>query len=108
MGVSRDLARRILHGRKGELVRAYHDGMEDQLNALGLVLNCVVLWNSRYMDRALDVLRAQDCPVRDEDAARLSSSVREHIGLDGHYSFHLPDLGSGHRPLRDPNTPNED
>jgi len=76
--------------------------MEDQLSSLGLVLNCVVLWNSRYMDRALDALRAQDCPVRDEDAARLSPFVREHIGLDGHYAFHLPDFGGGHRPLRDP------
>ncbi len=32
-----DLGRSIFHGRKGELVRAYLDGMEDQLSALGLV-----------------------------------------------------------------------
>ncbi|MEV6157833.1 hypothetical protein AB0L53_46600 [Nonomuraea sp. NPDC052129] len=25
--------------------------MEDQLGALGLVLNCVTLWNTFYMDR---------------------------------------------------------
>ncbi|MEU2042717.1 Tn3 family transposase [Nocardia niwae] len=60
------------------------------------------------MSRALDALRAQDYPVRDADAARLSPFVREHIGLDGHYSFHLPDLGGGHRPLRDPDTPYDD
>jgi hypothetical protein len=28
--------------------------------------------------------------------------------MEGHYSFHLPDLGSGHRPLRDPDAPDED
>ncbi|WP_212762268.1 AAA family ATPase, partial [Nocardia uniformis] len=33
------------------------------------------------------------CPVREEDAARLSAFIRAHIGLDGHYAFHLPDLG---------------
>ncbi|XOZ84124.1 Tn3 family transposase [Nocardia testacea] len=27
--------------------------MEDQLSSLGLVLNCVVLWNTVSMDRAL-------------------------------------------------------
>jgi hypothetical protein len=27
--------------------------------------------------------------------------VRRHLGIDGHYSFHLPDLGGAHRPLRD-------
>jgi len=38
-----DLARHVFHGRKGELHRAYHQGMEDQLGALGLVLNCITL-----------------------------------------------------------------
>ena len=31
-----DLARHVFHGRRGELHRAYHQGMEDQLGALGL------------------------------------------------------------------------
>jgi hypothetical protein len=39
--------------------------------------------------------------VLDEDVARLSAFMRRHIGIDGHYSFHLPDLGGTHRPLRD-------
>jgi TnpA family transposase len=42
-----DLARRIYHGKKGEMVRTYYEGMEDQLSSLGLVLNCTVLWTSR-------------------------------------------------------------
>ncbi|UGT67857.1 transposase [Nocardia gipuzkoensis] len=94
--------RRIFHGRKGEMTRTYYNGMEDQLEALGLVLNCVVLWNTVYMDRALSERRAQDYPVLDSDAARLSPFIRSHIGIDGHYGFHLPDLGGRHRPLRDP------
>ncbi|WP_327118915.1 Tn3 family transposase [Nocardia sp. NBC_01730] len=103
-----DLARRIYHGKKGEMVRSYYEGMEDQLSALGLVLNCLVLWNTVYSDRALEQLRAQDYPVREEDAARLSAFIRGHIGLDGHYAFHLPDLGGTHRPLRDPDAREED
>ena len=75
--------------------------MEDQLSALGLVLNCVVLWTTVYLDRALDQLRAQGYPVLDADVARLSAFIRDHIGIDGH-SFNLPDLGGTHRPLRDP------
>ena len=39
----------------------------------------------------------------DEDVARLSPFVREHLNVHGHYSFLLPDLGEGGiRPLRDP------
>ncbi len=97
-----DLARRVFHGKKGEVTKVYYDGMEDQLSALGLVLNCVVLWNTVYMDRALAELRAQSYPVLVQDVPRLSPFVRRHISIDGHYSFHLPDLGGSHRPLRDP------
>jgi hypothetical protein len=99
-----DLARQVLHGRKGDVAKTYFDGMEDQLGALGLVLNCVALWSSVYMDRALAALRAQGYPVLDEDVPRLSPLMRRHIGIDGHYSFHLPDLGGAHRSLGDPST----
>ncbi len=103
-----DLARQVFHGRKGEVARAYYDGMEDQLSALGFVLNAVVLWNSVYLDRALAALRKQGDPVLDDDVARLSPFVRRHIGIDGHYGFHLPDLHGAHRPLRDPHAPDDE
>jgi CheY-like chemotaxis protein len=51
------LARTVFHGRGGELRQAYREGQEDQLAALGLVLNAIVLWNTRYMGLALDELR---------------------------------------------------
>lgn len=89
------------------MTRAYYEGMEDQLSALGLVLNCIVLWNTVYLDRALTQLRDQGYPVLDEDVARLSAFMRRHIGVDGHYSFVLPDLSGAHRPLRDPQADDE-
>jgi TnpA family transposase len=46
------LARKMRHGDHGLLRERYREGMEDQLGALGLVLNCVVLWNTIYMDKA--------------------------------------------------------
>ncbi len=97
------LAGKIFHGKKGELYQRYHQGMEDQLGALGLILNCVVLWNTRYVNAALDALRAQGYPVLQEDVARLSPFIREHLNVVGKYSFLLPDLGEGGiRELRDP------
>ncbi len=103
------LASSIFHGKKGELYQRYYKGMEDQLGALGLVLNCVTLWNTFYIDAALDQLKAQGYPVRDEDVARLSPFVRAHINVNGTYSFSRPDLGpTGIRPLRDPDCGDED
>jgi hypothetical protein len=52
--------------------RAYHEGMEDQLGALGLVLNCITLWNTVYLDAAIEQLRATGYPVLDADVAQLS------------------------------------
>ena len=103
-----DLARHLFHGRRGELHRAYHDGMEDQLGALGLALNCITLWNTVYLDAALTQLRADGYQVLAGDVARLSPYMRRHISVHGHYSFHLPDLAGARRALRDPDAPDED
>ena len=37
---------KIFHGRKGQIYKRHHKGREDQFGALGLVLNCLVLWNT--------------------------------------------------------------
>jgi hypothetical protein len=65
-------------------------------------LNALVLFNTRYMDAAVTQLRADGFDVRDEDIARLSPFVRHHINMLGRYSFQLPDLPGGLRPLRAP------
>jgi len=95
------LARRIFHGQRGELRQRYREGQEDQLGALGLVLNAVVLWNTRYMDAALAALRASGYRVHEEDVARLSPLGFRHINFLGRYSFSYPEIGPL-RPLRDP------
>lgn len=98
------LARTIFHGRRGELRQRYREGQEDQLGALGLVVNLVVLWNTIYMDAALDQLRAEGLDVQPEDVARLSPLGPKHINMLGRYAFTLPDMvARGElRPLRDP------
>jgi len=41
-----DLARQICHGRDAELRQPYRQGEEEQLGALGLVVNAIVLYNT--------------------------------------------------------------
>jgi TnpA family transposase len=102
------LAKHLCHGKQGQLHQRYQHGMEEQLGALGLVLNCVTLWNTVYMDAALARLRTDGYPVADDDVARLSPFPRKHINVHGTYTFALPDLPGGMRALRDPNTAHED
>ena len=101
------LARKIFHGQRGELRQRYREGQEDQLGALGLVLNAVVLWNTFYMDLAVKQLRADGYPVHDEDVARLSPLGFKHIHFLGRYAFNPSEPGQV-RPLRDPASADDD
>ncbi len=104
------LARVVFHGKRGELRQRYREGQEDQLGALGLVVNAIILWNTIYMDAALDQLRAEGFDVRDEDIARLSPLAHEHVNVLGRYAFTLPEsVARGElRPLRNPATQVDD
>lgn len=73
------MARKIFYGQRGEGRKRYREGLEDQLGALGLVVNAVALWTSFYL-------------------------VREHVHVLGRYQFTLEEsVAEGSmRPLHDP------
>ncbi len=98
------LARVVFHGKRGELRQRYREGQEEQLGALGLVVNLIVLWNTLYMDAALAQLAQEGHPVEDEDVARLSPLIYDHINMLGRYSFAIPEavIRGELRPLRNP------
>ena len=74
------------------------------MGALGLVVNIIILWNTIYMNAALEQLRKEGFLVRDEDVARLSPLIYEHINLLGRYLFTMHEgVARGElRPLRNP------
>ena len=100
------VAREVFHGKRGELRQRYREGQEDQLGSLGLVTNIIILWNTIYIEVVLNQLRLEGYAVLDEDVARLSPLIHEHINMLGRYSFAVPDaVARGElRPLRDPVT----
>jgi TnpA family transposase len=104
------VARAVFHGQRGELRQRYREGQEDQLGALGLVVNAIVLWNTLYMEVALQQLRAEGVPVHADDVTRLSPLVHKHINFQGRYSFALTEAVArgALRPLRNPHDPGED
>jgi hypothetical protein len=55
------------------------------------VTNAVVLWNTLYLQAALDRLRAEGMEITPEDMARLSPLLHKHINVLGRYSFALAD-----------------
>ena len=103
------LARKCFFGQRGELRQRYREGQEDQLGALGLVVNALILWNTRYMDAALNHLKSQGFEPKPEDLARLSPLRSRHFNILGRYHFTVTDsvLKGEMRPLRTPAAPHE-
>lgn len=97
------LARAICRGGRGQIRQAYRECQEEQLATLGLVLNAVVLWNTRHLDAAVAQLRTEGHGIKDEDVARLSSLKDRHIDFLGRYLFNIRASGPGQGlcPFRD-------
>ena len=85
------VARHVFHGQRGELRQRYRQGQEDQLGALGLVVNMIVLWNTIYVEAVLEELRKEGYSVNEEDKTRLSPLIHEHINTQGRHSFVMPE-----------------
>jgi len=99
-----DLRRFIFFANEGEIRRAQYDDQTVQALCLNLVTNAVITWNTVYMTKVLDALRADGILVSDEDLAHLAPTLRAHINPYGKYSFDVDAdlLRTGLRPIRDP------
>jgi TnpA family transposase len=104
------VSRHVFHGQRGELRQRYRQGQEDQLGALGLVVNIIVLWNTWYMQDVLDERQRIGQEVRPEDVERIAPLRFQHINVLGKYHFTLPEtVAQGHhRPLRQLSAPPEE
>ena len=107
----RDFSGLLLHILRDSCDYRVHEGIavsecqEDQPGAVGLVVNAIVLWNTRYMDSAPHELRKEGMQVGDDDVKRLSPLGHEHINFLGRYQFNMPELPHNQlRALRDLNS----
>lgn len=80
-GLSRD----VFHGQLGKLRQRYQTGQENQLGALGTMVNIIVCWNTVYTQAALDHLADEGHEVDPADVARLSPLGHPSINLQGRY-----------------------
>lgn len=76
------------------------------MEALGLVVNILLLWNTLYMQDALDDVRTGGQEVRQEDVERLSPLTLQHINPQGTDHLSLPEsvAQGNYRPLRRPSS----
>jgi TnpA family transposase len=97
------LARDLAYGQRGILADHDYASQVNRATCLSLLVNVIAVWNTRYMQAALEHLRLAGYPVRDEDLSHLSPILSGHINLHGshHFDFQAPKKRQGQlRPLR--------
>ncbi len=103
------LSREVCHGRRGELRQPYRDGQEEQLGALGLIVNTIIVYNTIYTQRALDhITGTTGSAPSDADIERLSPLGSDHTTLTGRYRVLLPAPLHDRSAYRALNTPEAD
>ncbi len=96
------LARAIFFNRLGEIRDRSFEQQRYRASGLNLVTAAIVLWNTTYIERAIQSLKAHNKNVNDELLQHLSPLGWEHINLTGDYVWRSDErLGEGKfRPLR--------
>jgi TnpA family transposase len=96
------LARAVFFNRLGEIRDRSFEQQRYRASGLNLITAAIVLWNTVYLERAVNSLRANGKTVRDDHLQYLSPLGWEHINLTGDYLWKSRiKIGSGKfRPLR--------
>jgi TnpA family transposase len=98
------LRRAIFYANEGHVRQRTPEQQTEQALCLSIIVNAIVAWNTVYIQRALDELRAGGELITSSEVERISPLAHQHIHLYGHYPFDLTTRPSGHRPLRAPTT----
>lgn len=98
------LARELFFGQQGLFRERDYEAQLNRATCLSLLINAIVVWNTRYMSAALEHLRSSGHEVDEADLEHLSPLLSEHINVHGSYHFDLsgPSRRQGLRPLRSP------
>jgi TnpA family transposase len=103
-GESRNsLARAVFIHRLGEIRDRTYENQQHRASGLNLLVTAIILWNTRYLERAVATLRQTE-NVPGHLLAHLSPLGWEHVNLTGDYVWKGPHETSentdGLRPLR--------
>ena len=75
--------------------------MSFRASGLSLLTAAIVHWNTTYLDRAVQHLRAQGVVISNEPLSHVAPLGWEHIALTGDYDWNAGKLTNGLRPLQD-------
>jgi TnpA family transposase len=96
------LRRAVFFNRLGEIRDRSYENQRYRASGLNLLVAAIILWNTVYLQRAVDHLRKQGIEPGPDDLAHLSPLGWEHINLTGDYAWEAEEslTPDQFRPLR--------
>jgi TnpA family transposase len=95
------LTRAVFFHERGEIRDGSFESQAFRASGLNLVVSAIVLWNTVYLSRAVESLRAEGRDLPDDVIRHISPQIWEHINLTGIYDWmHEPQPKGTFRPLR--------
>lgn len=79
------LARAVFLHRLGEIRDRTYENQQHRASGLNLLVTAIILWNTRYLEKAVEELRARGEVIDDAMLSHLSPLGWEHINLTGDY-----------------------
>lgn len=100
------LRRDVFIANQGQIRQRHHEDQLNQAACLNLVINAITIWNTVYMQAALDELKNEGYEIKEDDMKNLSPARSEHINMYGKYYFNVEEglKKKGLRELRKPST----
>jgi hypothetical protein len=100
------LARAVFFNRLGEIRDRTFENLCYRASGLNLVAAAIILWNTVYVSRAVDQLRAKGHHIHDDLLSHVAPLGWEHISLTGDYVWTSLDAPKGgFRPLHTVTSP---
>jgi len=96
------LAQAVFVHKQGRIADRTLQNQEHRASGLNLVIAAIALWNTLYMERAVEHLRAREAAAPDALLAHLSPMSWAHVSLTGDYLWAAAKSDGGFRPLNDP------
>jgi hypothetical protein len=97
------MSRAVFIHQLGEIRDCTYENQQHRFSGLNLLVTAIILWNTRYLERAVAALRKVE-NVPDHLLAHLSPLGWAHINLTGDYVWGVPqemsENADGLRPLR--------
>lgn len=98
-----NLRKFLFFANEGNIRKRFPEEQQTQANCLNLVTNAIVLWNTIYLQAAVEQLKLEGVEIKDEDLNYISPARFAHINPYGRYYFNIEENlnRKGLRPLRE-------